>query len=158
MRGPRLIHLWGPLSHCCKKKWKASINLWNAETDALQVRSAKILNHYWSAHDHCAFCCLRHKSIQMHGIVEILLGNRFINCYMRINRNRDNWNIWQNTWPTFFYKNHICFFLSAYKKTNTLHHYNMCGGLRLQSTTWGPRCNSLTMAIKISHTRAKYVK
>jgi len=25
-----------------------------------------------------------------------------------------------------FYKNHICFFLLVFKKTNTLHLYNMC--------------------------------
>jgi len=36
----------------------------------------KILNHYWSAHDHCVFCCLRRKNVKLHGIVGILLGWR----------------------------------------------------------------------------------
>jgi len=29
-------------------------------------------------------------------------GNRTINCHRQTNRNRHNWNIWQNTRPTFF--------------------------------------------------------
>ena len=29
-----------------------------------------------------------------------------------------------------FYKHHICFFLSVLKKTNTLHLYSMCGGIK----------------------------
>jgi len=29
-------------------------------------------------------------------------GNRIINCHRQTNRNRRNWNIWQNTWSTFF--------------------------------------------------------
>jgi len=28
-------------------------------------------------------------------------GNRIINCHRQTNRNRHNWNIWQNTWSTF---------------------------------------------------------
>jgi len=28
--------------------------------------------------------------------------NRIINCHRQTNRNRRNWNIWQNTWPSFF--------------------------------------------------------
>jgi len=27
---------------------------------------------------------------------------RIINCHRQTNRNRHNWNIWQNTWSTFF--------------------------------------------------------
>jgi len=57
-------------------------------------------------------------------------GNRIINCHRQTNRNRHNWSIWHNTWSTFFYKNHICFFLSVLKKTNTLHLYSMCGGIK----------------------------
>jgi len=30
-----------------------------------------------------------------------------------------------------FYKNHICFFLSVLKKTNTLHIYSKCGGIKI---------------------------
>jgi len=29
-----------------------------------------------------------------------------------------------------FYKNHICFFLSVFIKTNTLHLYSMCSGIK----------------------------
>jgi len=29
-----------------------------------------------------------------------------------------------------FYKKHICFFLSVFKKTNTLHLYSMCSGIK----------------------------
>jgi len=29
-------------------------------------------------------------------------GNRIINCHRQCNRNRHNWNIWQNLWSTFF--------------------------------------------------------
>jgi len=42
----------------------------------MKVRSLKILKHYWSAHDHCVCCSLQRKSVQLHGIVEILLGWR----------------------------------------------------------------------------------
>jgi len=28
MRGPRLIHLWGPLSHCCEKKMESLKFIW----------------------------------------------------------------------------------------------------------------------------------
>jgi len=44
--------------------------------DALKVRSEKILNHYWSAHDHCVCCCLRRKTVKLQGIVEIVLDWR----------------------------------------------------------------------------------
>jgi len=29
-------------------------------------------------------------------------GSRIINCHRQTNRNRHNWYIRQNTWPTFF--------------------------------------------------------
>jgi len=29
-------------------------------------------------------------------------GNKIINCHRQTNRKRRNWNIWQNTWSTFF--------------------------------------------------------
>jgi len=43
-------------------------------------------------------------------------GNRIIKCYRQTDRNRHNWNIWQNTRSTFFYKTHICFFLFVLRK------------------------------------------
>jgi len=29
-------------------------------------------------------------------------GSRIINCHRQTNRNGHNWNIWRNTWSTFF--------------------------------------------------------
>jgi len=47
------------------------IRKWRSEST---VR--KKTNHYWSSHDHCVCCCLRRKSVKLHGIIEILLGWR----------------------------------------------------------------------------------
>ena len=33
-------------------------------------------------------------------------------------------------------KNHVCFFLSVLKKTNTLHLYSMCGGIKTLKQGW----------------------
>jgi len=59
----------------------------------------------------------------------------------------------------FFYKNHICFFLSVFKeKTITLHLYNICGGIKtlkhkvrttLQLAYYG--CKNLTHTSKTRH-------
>jgi len=46
-------------------------------------------------------------------------GNRIVNCHVQTNRNRHNWNIWQNTWSTFFNKNHICFSYLCSKNKQT---------------------------------------
>jgi len=35
-----------------------------------------------------------------------------------------------------FYKNHISFFLSVFKKTNTLHLYRICGGIKTLKQGW----------------------
>jgi len=58
-------------------------------------------------------------------------GIRVINCHSQTNRNRHNWNIWQNTWSTFFTTITSVFsYLCSKKKTNTLHLYSMCGGIK----------------------------
>jgi len=49
----------------------AKTRKWRSESS---LRSVKILNHYWSEHDHCVCSCLRCKSVKLHGSVEILLG------------------------------------------------------------------------------------
>jgi len=59
-----------------------------------------------------------------------------------------------------FFKNHICFFLSVLKKTNTLHLYSMCGGIKtlkhnvrttLQLAYHG--CKNLTHTSKTRHVK-----
>jgi len=58
-------------------------------------------------------------------------GSRIINCHRQTNRNRHNWYIRQNTWPTFFVRITSVFsYLSSKKKTDTLHLYSMCGGIK----------------------------
>ena len=52
MRGTRLIHLWGPLSHCYGEKWKSAIQFkicrkWRCGRSISTVNK-KILNHYQS--------------------------------------------------------------------------------------------------------------
>jgi len=59
-----------------------------------------------------------------------------------------------------FYKNHMCFFLSVLKKTNTLHLYGTCGGIKtlkhnvrttLQLAYHG--CKNLTHTRKTRHVK-----
>ena len=59
-----------------------------------------------------------------------------------------------------FYKNHICFFLSVFKKTNTLRLYSVCGGIKTLKrnvrTTMQlayPGCKNLTHTSKIRHVK-----
>ena len=56
--------------------------------------------------------------------------NRIINCHRQANRYRHNWNIWQNTWSTFFTRITSVFSYLCSKKTNALHLYSMCGGIK----------------------------
>jgi len=56
-----------------------------------------------------------------------------------------------------FYKKHIWFFLSVFKKANTLHLY-MCGGIKTLKNNVRTTLQSLTKAVKISYTAAKHVK
>ena len=56
--------------------------------------------------------------------------NRIINCHRQTNRNCHNWNIWHNTRSTLFIRIASVFFYLYCKKTNTLHLYSMCGGIK----------------------------
>jgi len=56
--------------------------------------------------------------------------NRIIDCQRQSNRNRHNWNIWKSTWPTFFIRITSVFSYLYFLKTNTLHLYSMCGGIK----------------------------
>jgi len=158
---PRLIHLWGPFTHCCEENnGKCQSIRENRKITLWKHGHQKVLNHYWSAHDHCVCCCLRRKSVKLHGTVGIPLGWR----------EQDYWlpQANQPKWPQLkyltqhmvyaFYKNRICVFLSVLKKKQTHCTYMVwVAAQRLQSTTWGPRCNSHTTAGKIWHTRAKHL-
>ena len=74
----------------------AKIRKWRSESTV----SKKFLNRSWSAHDHCVCCGLR--SVNCTELLKSYLagGNRIINRHRQTNRNRHNWNIWQNAWPT----------------------------------------------------------
>jgi len=69
-RCPRLIHLWGPLSHCCEEKWKRLlINLRKAandDIDVINVLSKKLQIITRVPHDHWTCCCLRLKRRRWH--------------------------------------------------------------------------------------------
>jgi len=59
--------------------------------------------------------------------------NRIINRRKQTNRNRRNWNIWQNTRPTIFIR--ITFVFSYLCSKNKQTHctcdlYSMCGGIK----------------------------
>jgi len=54
------------------------------------------INALVSAFDAKAFNCTKLFKSYLAG------GSRVINCHRQTNRNRRNWNIWQNTWPTVF--------------------------------------------------------
>ena len=84
-------------------------------------------------------------------------GNRIINCHRQTNRNRHNWKF-NKTHSLRFFKNHICFFLPVLKKTNSLHIYSMCGGIKtlkhsvtstLQLAYNAHGCKNLTHTSKI---------
>jgi len=142
------------------KKLKTSINLRNVENDALKVRSAKNSKSFLK--------CLRslrlllpptQKTFNCTELLKSYLagGNRIINLHRQTNRNRHNWHIWQNTRPALFISITSVFsYLCSKKQTRCT--YIVCVAVwRLQSTTWGPRFNSLTRAVKISHTRTKHI-
>ena len=121
-----------PSPTVARNKWKALINLRKFENDALKVRSVKNSRSLWSAHDHCVYCCLRRRSVQLHGIIEILLGWREQDYKLPPAHQPKSPQLKHLTkhMAYVFYKNHICFFLSVLKKTNTLHLYSICGGIK----------------------------
>jgi len=118
-----------PLPLLRGKKWKALINLRKSENDVLKIRSVKKSKSLldWSAHDHCAFCCLRHKSVQLHGIVEFYLaGGTGLLTATGKPTEIATIEIFHKHMLYVFYKNHICFFLSVLKKTKTHSTYIVC--------------------------------
>jgi len=80
-----------------------------AENDVVQVQSVKNSNDYWSTQWALSMITALVAAIDVKAfnLTELLKsylagGNRIINCHRQTNRNRHNWNIWQNTWPKFF--------------------------------------------------------
>ena len=160
MRGRRLIHLWGPFNHCCEGKngkrqsicENRKITLWKYGLKKLSIIiEVPTITAFFAAFDA--------KALNRTELLESYMadGNRIINCYRQTNRNRHNWNIWQNTWfTTFFYNNHI-YFLICVKKTH-LYLYSMRGGIKtlrhnvkttLQLAYHG--CKNLTRTSKTAH-------
>ena len=104
MRGRRLIHLWGPSPIVARKK--ESVNQF-AKIGKLCSESAVItkfsiiaevptISAFVAAFDAKALNCTELLESYLAG------GNRINNCHGQTNRNRQNWNIWDNTWSTLF--------------------------------------------------------
>jgi len=74
------------------------------------------------------------KSLNCKELLKLYLAgrNKIIDCHRQTNRNRHNWNIWQNTWLTLCMRITSVFLsvLNKNKKTNTLHLHSMCGGIK----------------------------
>ena len=160
MWGPRLIHLWGPLNHCCEEKNGKRQSIYENRIITLRkyrhynfsiITEVPTITAFVAAFDAKALNCTQ--------LLESYLasGNRIINCHRQTNWNRHNWNIWHNTWSTFFIR--ITYvFLICVKKTNTLHLYDMSGGIntlkhnvrtKLQLAYHG--CKNLTPTSKTVH-------
>jgi len=93
MRGRRLIHLSGPLTHCCEKK-NESVNQF-AKIGKLCSESAVIkkfsiiaevptITAFVAAFDAKVLNCTELLESYLAG------GNRIINCHRQTNRNRHN--------------------------------------------------------------------
>ena len=163
MRGRRLIHLWGPLTHCCEKK-KESVNQFAkigklcSESTVIKkfsiIAEVPMITTFVAAFDAQALNCTELLESYSAG------GIRIINCHRQTNRNRHNWNIWHNTWPTLFIRITSVFAYLYCKKTNTLHLYSMRGGRKtlkhnvrttLQLAYHG--CKHLTYTSKTPHVK-----
>ena len=141
MRGPRLIHLWGPLSHCYEEKWKRAIQFELSRKWRCGRSKITSIKNYKSSLE-CAPRSLR-----------LLLPSTKKRSMTR--------NCWNRTWlagtglsifpgkPTGnlmvnyltqhmaygLHKLHIWFFLSVLKKNKHLAH--MCGGIKmLKHNVW----------------------
>jgi len=136
MRGPRLIHLWGPLSHCCEGKngmrwssWENSkMTLWKCGQKKIQIiPGVPTITAFVAAFDAKALNCTELLRSYLAG------GNRIIN-YHRKPTEIATIEILTKHMAYVFHKNHICFFLSVFKKkTKTLHLYSMCGGVKTKA-------------------------
>jgi len=148
-----------PLPLLRGKKWKVLINLRKSENNALKVQSVK---KFKSLLECPRSPRLLLPSTQKRSIARncrnraMLAGTELLISTGKPTEKATIENLTKHM-VYVFYNNQICFFLSVLKKTNTLDLYSMCGGIKTLSTTSGPRCNSLTTAVKISHTRAKHV-
>ena len=155
----RLIHLWGPLTHCCEKK-KESVNqfakIGKLCSESTVIKKFSIISEvptitaFVAAFDAKALNCTE--------LLESYLadGNRIINCHRQTNRNRHNWNIWYNTW--LFIRITSVFSYLYCKRTYTLHLYSMRGRIKtlkhnvrttLQLSYHG--CKYLTYTSKTPH-------
>jgi len=163
MRGSRLIHLWGPFTHCCEKKMEsvnqfAKIGKLCSERTVMKkfsiIAEVPTITAFVAAFDAKALSCTE--------LLESYLadGNRIINCHRQTNRNRHIWSIWHSTWSTLFIRITSVFSYLYCKKTNTLHLYSMRGGTKtlkhnvrttLQLSYHG--CNYLTHTSKTPHVK-----
>jgi len=159
MRGPWLIHLWGRLTHCCEEKME-SVNqfakLRKRRSESTVIKKFSIITEvptitaFVAAFDAKAFNDTELLKLYLAG------GNRIINCRRQTNRNCHNWNIWHNTWPTFYIRITSVFSYLCWKKTNTLHLYSLCGGIKTKQNVR----TTLQLAYhscKIWHTQAKHL-
>ena len=159
MRGSRLIHLWGPVTHCCEKK-KESINQFAkigklcSESTAIKkfsiIAEVPTITAFVAAFDAKALNCTELLESYLAG------GNRIINWHRQTNRNRHSWNIWHNTCSTLFIKFTSVFSYPYCKKTNTLHLYSMRDIKTLKHNVRTTLQLSYH-AVHIWHTRAKHL-
>jgi len=163
MRDPRLIHLRGPLTHCCEKK-KESVNqfakIGKLCSESTVIKKFSIITEV--ATITALFAAFDAKALNCTELLESYLAgeNRIINCHRQSNRNRHNWNIWHSTWFTLFIRITSVFSYLYCKKTNTLHLYSMRGGTKtlkhnvrttLQFSYHG--CKYLTHTSKTRHVK-----
>ena len=133
MRGRRLIHLWGSLTHCCEKK-KESVNrsakIGKLCSESTVIKKFSIITGVPTITGFVA--ALDAKALNCTELLESYLtgGNRIINCHRQTNWNRHNWNIWHNTRSTLFIRITSVFSYLYCKKTNTLHLYSMRDGIK----------------------------
>ena len=159
MRDPRLIHLWGPLNHCCEEKMEsvnqfAKIGKLRSESTVIKklsiITEVPTINTFVAAFDAKASNCTELLESYLAG------GNRIINCHRQTYRNRHNLNIWPNTWSTFFIRITSVF--------SYLYLYGMSGGIKtlkhnvrttLQLAYHG--CKNLTRAKQLTYNAPKWL-
>ena len=135
MRGPRLVHLWGPFNHCCEEQMEnvnqfAKIGKLRSESTVIKkfsiITEVPTITASVAAFDAKALNCTEWLASYLAG------GNRIINCHRQTNRNGHSWNIWHNTRSTLFMRITSVFSYLCQKKekTNTLHLYSMRGGIK----------------------------
>ena len=164
MRGPWLIHLWGRLTHCCEEKMEsvnqfAKLRKWRTESTVIKMFSiiteVPTLTAFVAAFDAKAFNDTELMKLYLAG------GNRIIKCHSQTNRNRHNWNIWHNTWSTFYIRITSVFSYLCWKKNKHTAPilYSLCGGIKtkhnvrtkLQLTYHS--CKNLTHTSKTPHVK-----